>query len=56
MDVSATIEYKNGKKQKRELNYGSSFLSQSARFINVESGVSSITIKDSKGVERKLNF
>ena len=56
MDVSATIEYKNGKKQKRELNYGSSFLSQSARFINVESGVSRITIKDSKGAERTLNF
>jgi hypothetical protein len=56
LDVSAIIQFKNGKKQKRELSYGSSLLSQSARFINVDSLISSITIKDSKGVERSLNF
>lgn len=56
LDVSANLQYKNGHKQKRELNYGSSFLSQSARFMNVESGISSITIKDSKGVERTMKF
>jgi hypothetical protein len=56
LDVSAIIQYKNGKKQKRELNYGSSLLSQSARFINVEKEISSITIKDSKGVERTVKF
>ena len=56
LDVSAIIQYKNGNKQKRELNYGSSLLSQSARFLNVESLVSSITIKDSKGGERTLKF
>ena len=56
LDVSAIILYKNGKKQKRELNYGSSLLSQSARFINVDSSISNITIKDSKGVERSLHF
>lgn len=56
MDVSATILYKNGKKQKRELNYGSSLLSQSARFLNIDALVQSVTIKDSKGVERTMKF
>jgi hypothetical protein len=32
LDVSAIISYKNGHKQKRELSYGSSFLSQSEDF------------------------
>jgi hypothetical protein len=56
MDVSATILYKNGKKQKRELNYGSSLLSQSARFLNIDPLVKSVSIKDSKGTERIVNF
>jgi len=56
LDISATILYKNGKKQKRELNYGSSLLSQSARFVNVDEAVKSVTIKDSKGVERTVNY
>jgi hypothetical protein len=56
LDVSAIVAYKNGKKQKRELNYGSSLLSQSARFINVDATVESVTIKDSKGTERTIKF
>jgi hypothetical protein len=56
LDVSAIVEYKNGKKQKRELNYGSSLLSQSARFINVDASIASVTIKDSKGTERTIKF
>jgi hypothetical protein len=56
LDVSAIIQYKNGKKQKRELNYGSSLLSQSARFINVDNEIANIIIKDSKGMERTLKF
>ena len=46
LDVSALVIYKNGKKQKREINYGSSFLSQSSRFLNVENNVVSIEIKE----------
>lgn len=56
LDVTAVIQYKNGKKQKRELNYGASLLSQSARFINVDESVLSVTIKDSKGNERIANL
>ena len=56
LDVSAVILYKSGNKQKREFYYGASFLSQSARFINVDSTVSSVTIKDSKGNTRQAVF
>jgi hypothetical protein len=49
LDVSAIITYKNGKKQKRETNYGASFLSQSARFLNISDDVLSVQITDSKG-------
>jgi hypothetical protein len=55
-DVSAVITYKNGKHQKREAGYGSSFLSQSGRFLNVDDNVSSVQIKDGKGVTRTIQF
>ncbi len=35
LDESAIITYKNGKKQQRWIGYGSSFLSQSGRFLSV---------------------
>ena len=54
LDVSAIITYKNGKKQKRDLNYGSSFLSQSGRFLNIDSNVVSVLITDSKGSKREV--
>jgi hypothetical protein len=56
LDVTAIINYKNGKKQIRELGYGSSFMSQSGRFLNIDNTVSSIAIKDSKGNERLISF
>jgi len=56
LDVSALVIYKNGKKQKREVNYGSSFLSQSSRFLNVDHNIRSVEIKDSKGNMRKINL
>lgn len=49
LDVSAIITYKNGKKQKWETNYGSSFLSQSARLLNIGVDVLSVQITDSRG-------
>nr|MDQ6904014.1 RNA-binding protein [Bacteroidota bacterium] len=55
-DETLTITYKNGKTQKREVGYGSSFLSQSGRFITIDSNVSSVEIKNNKGVVRKLNI
>ncbi|MDQ2863939.1 MAG: FG-GAP-like repeat-containing protein, partial [Bacteroidota bacterium] len=55
-EVSAEIIFKNGKKQRREFYYGSSFISQSARFISIDKNVSSVTITDSNGKTRKMNF
>jgi hypothetical protein len=52
-DASALLTYADGKKQKVEFNYGSSFLSQSARMLLVGPQVKSIEITDSKGKKRQ---
>jgi hypothetical protein len=53
-DVSALLTDKSGKKQKHEITYGSSFLSQSSRFLNVNSNIVSVEVKDVKGQVRKI--
>ncbi|MET4082771.1 hypothetical protein ABIB40_002735 [Pedobacter sp. UYP30] len=53
-DVSGMITFKNGKKRKIELYYGNSFLSQSARFIEVPKNASSIRLTNFRGVSRKV--
>ena len=55
-DENAVIHYKDGKKQLREFGYGSSFLSQSGRFLTIDNNVISVDIKNSKGQTRILNF
>lgn len=55
LDESAVIYYKDGRKQKREIGYGSSFLSQSGRFLAVDENVLSVEIRNSKGEIRKIN-
>jgi hypothetical protein len=55
-DISALIKYKNGTVQKREKNYGASFLSQSAQLIIITSHMASAEITDNKGVKRIVNF
>ncbi|HWK07459.1 MAG TPA: VCBS repeat-containing protein [Puia sp.] len=55
-DVSALIRLKDGRIQKEEFYYGNSFLSQSARFIRVDSNVAGITIKDSRGNSRMVTL
>ncbi len=55
-DISAEIVYKNGQKQKREFYYGSSFLSQSARFLSIDKNVSSVIITDGFGKKRAIRF
>jgi hypothetical protein len=55
-DQFALIKYKNGTTEKKEFYYGSSFLSQSANFIEVNENVSSITITSNKGQTRSINF
>jgi mannose/cellobiose epimerase-like protein (N-acyl-D-glucosamine 2-epimerase family) len=51
-DLSALIRLKNGKTRKEEFYFGSSFLSQSARFLDADSNVVSVTITDSRGRSR----
>jgi hypothetical protein len=55
-DVCAVIEYKDGRRQKRETGYGNSFLSQSGRFITIDSTTASIEITNSKGKTRKVSL
>ncbi len=55
-DVSAIIKYKNGITQKREVGYGSSFLSQSGRFLNIDHNIASVEVKDNKGNTRQINI
>lgn len=55
-DQTALITYKNGTKQKREFYYGSSFLSQSGRFLTVNNDVASVQITNNKGATRQLTF
>ena len=54
-DASILITYSNGKKQKREIGYGSSFLSQSSRFLTIEDNMVSLEVRDVKGNTRKIN-
>ncbi|MEP6583903.1 MAG: RNA-binding protein, partial [Ginsengibacter sp.] len=55
-DISAKILYKNGKSRMVNIDYGSSFLSQSGRFLNVDNNVSSVDIKNSKGNIRTIKL
>ena len=55
-DRMAVIHFKNGKIQKEEIYYGSSFLSQSSRFISANGNVSFIDITDHGGKTRKISF
>ena len=55
-DFSAEIKLKNGKIQRQEFYYGSSFLSQSARFLTISNNIAAVTIFTIKGVSRKIDF
>jgi len=51
-DVSAVVRFADGKQQKVELGYGSSFLSQSARMLLLGPQVKTVELTDSKGHKR----
>ncbi|WP_411274206.1 VCBS repeat-containing protein [Daejeonella sp.] len=53
-DVSAVIKFRNGKTQKREIPYGSSFLSQSGRFLTLDNNVISVVVTNTKSESRKV--
>ena len=55
-DISALITYKNGSIQKQEFYYGSSFLSQSARFLIVSPEMKSVAITNNSGKVRTVKF
>ncbi|HET7897765.1 MAG TPA: VCBS repeat-containing protein, partial [Flavisolibacter sp.] len=55
-DASALVKLKNGKMQKQEFYYGSSFLSQSARFLQVAEDVQNVEITDTKGKKRTVSL
>jgi hypothetical protein len=55
-EVSALIKFKNGKTEKKEFYYGSSFLSQSGRLIDINENVASIIILNNKGEQRTIEF
>ncbi|HLY71918.1 MAG TPA: VCBS repeat-containing protein [Puia sp.] len=55
-DVAVILTYKNGTSRKQELYYGSSFLSQSSRFLNIDDSVLSAIIIDNKGKKRDLRL
>ena len=51
-DVFAILHLKNGKNRKEEFNYGSSFLSQSGRFVQLNAAIQSIEITNNKNQKR----
>ncbi|AMR33757.1 RNA-binding protein [Mucilaginibacter sp. PAMC 26640] len=53
-DMFATIKYKNGTSAKQEFYNGQSFLSQSARFFNIDASMQSVTITDNVGHKRDI--
>lgn len=53
-DLYAEFEFMDGSKRKQEFYYGSSFLSQSARFLTSGRNVKSLTIANSKGEKRNI--
>lgn len=53
-DAAAVLTLKNGRRQKRELQHGASFLSQSGRYLNVDGNVKEITVWDYKGNRRTI--
>ena len=55
-DQSALITHKNGSQTKQEFYYGSSFLSQSGRFLLINDQVAQAAIKDGSGKTRVIKF
>lgn len=53
-DKYAMIEYKDGKTRREEFYYGTSFLSQSGRYVTITPGIKQITIINNKGLKRIL--
>jgi len=55
-DSYAIIKYKDGRMTKQEFYYGDSFLSQSGRFINIDSSIASVEVTDNLGHTRNISL
>jgi len=55
-DMYAITKYKNGKTGKQEFYYGTSFLSQSGRFLNIDKTMESVMIVDNYGRKRTIQI
>ena len=53
-DAGAELTFKNGNSRKQEFYFGSSFLSQSARFLSSGDSIKSIVVWDNNGTTRKI--
>ncbi len=53
-DISVVLHFRNGANQKKEVGYGSSFLSQSSRFVSLGKNVSHVEILDGSGKRRTI--
>ncbi len=56
LDSYAEILYRDGTKRKKEFYYGAGYLSQSSRSIEISDKIESISIVDSKGNRRIVQF
>jgi hypothetical protein len=55
-DTSAEITFADGRKQRAEVNYGSSFLSQSVRFLSIGKNVKSVSVTEATGKTRRIDY
>ncbi|HEX2536334.1 MAG TPA: FG-GAP-like repeat-containing protein, partial [Chitinophagaceae bacterium] len=53
-DLYALITYRDGSRRKEEFYYGTSFLSQSGRYLPVTPTMTTITITNNKGIKRTI--
>jgi hypothetical protein len=53
-DVYAIITFKDGRSRKQELFFGSSFYSQSSRFLEVNPSIKQIVVFDNNGAQREI--
>jgi hypothetical protein len=53
-DTRAEIKFKDGRRRKVELYYGSGYLSQSSRCIRIPDGATELVVHDSKGASRTV--
>lgn len=56
LDMFAIFKYKNGKSGRLEFYNGSSFLSQSGRFFNIEDNMVSVQVTNSTGKTRNITL